>query len=76
MEISSVVWLHIYPVFIGVCTVHSAQCTVQSKTDTVQSAQRRVRLTVLLCAVHCTHTNKDWLNIQPHDRTDFHNDIL
>jgi hypothetical protein len=25
MEISSVVWLHIYPVLIGVCTVHSAE---------------------------------------------------
>jgi hypothetical protein len=47
MEISSVVWLHIYPVLTGVCTVHSAecvysaqcrvcvQCTVQSKTELI-----------------------------------------
>ena len=23
-----------------------------------------------LCTVPCTHTNKDWIHMQPHDRTD------
>ena len=35
---SSVVWLHIYPVVIGVCTVHSVQCvqcTVQIENLTI-----------------------------------------
>jgi hypothetical protein len=22
------------------------------------------------------NTNKDWINMQPHDRTDFHNDVF
>ena len=34
---------------------HSALCTVN---------------TLSLCTVHCTYTNKDWINVQPHDRTD------
>jgi len=34
----------------------------------VYSAQ--CRESVSLCTVHCTHTNKDWINMQPNDRTD------
>jgi hypothetical protein len=33
-------------------------CTVQSET------------VIGVCIVHCTHTNKDWINMQPHDWTD------
>jgi hypothetical protein len=49
LGIRSVMWLHIYPVLIGVCTVHSAEWDCYW---CVYSAQCRVRL--LLVCVQCT----------------------
>jgi len=40
------------------CCVYSVQCTVQCLSHCA------------LCTVHCSHRNKDWINMQPHDRTD------
>jgi hypothetical protein len=29
-----------------------------------------LKIPILLYTVHYTRTNKDWINMQPHDRTD------
>jgi len=58
-------WLHIYRVLIGVCTVYGAELIC------VYSARYRVRL----YTVRCTHTNKDSINMQPQTEL-IHNDVL
>jgi len=58
---SSVVWLHIYPVLIGMCTVHTAEC------DYVYSPLCRMRLCVQcivrLCA-QCTVQSETVYTVQ------------
>ena len=95
--ISLAVWLHIYPVLVGVRTVHCAEyMSIQSLLVcllyTMQSAYLsspcwcvyctpcRVHIypvfvgvcTVrcILCMAYCTHTNKDWIDMQPHSQID------
>jgi hypothetical protein len=50
--------------------------------ESVIKNKLQLLFTVLLCTVHYTHTyththtNKDWINMQPLDRTDSLNDVF